>query len=87
MLKKRIGLIGGLAGLAVSLLSALQMIDRVRLVDIVMLFAGGMSAGVGLVKAVIDHRKAGERPLSPPVAPPVRKQGQAGPTREDRTRV
>jgi len=42
------------------------MIDHVRLVEIVTLFAGGMGAGVGLVKAVIDHRKARERTLPPP---------------------
>jgi len=67
MLKKKIGLIGAAAGLAVSLLSALQMIDHVRLVEIVTLFAGGMGAGVGLVKAVIDHRKERDRRLpSPP---------------------
>jgi len=76
MLKKRIGLIGAVAGLAVSLLSALQMIDHVRLVDIVTLFAGGMGAGVGLVKAVTDYRKTREKPLSPPAAPHVRKQSQ-----------
>jgi hypothetical protein len=58
MLKKRIGVIGAAAGLAVSLLSAMQMIDHVRLVEIVTLFAGGMGAGVGLVKALIDHRQA-----------------------------
>jgi len=61
---KKIGLIGAAAGLAVSLLSALQMIDHVRLVEIVTLFAGGMGAGVGLVKAVIDHRHA--RDQKPP---------------------
>ena len=73
MIKKRIGLIGAAAGLAVGLLSALQMVDRVRLVDIVTLFAGGMGAGVGLVKAVTDYRKTREDALSPPPAPPVRK--------------
>jgi len=66
MLKKKIGLIGAAAGLAVSLLSALQMIDHVRLVEIVTLFAGGMGAGVGLVKAVIDHRKARAQAQPPP---------------------
>jgi hypothetical protein len=66
MLKKKIGLIGAAAGLAVSLLSALQMIDHVRLVEIVTLFAGGMGAGVGLVKAVIDHRKAPAQVPPPP---------------------
>jgi hypothetical protein len=77
MLKKRMGLIGAAAGLAAGLLSALQMIDRVRLVDIVTLFAGGMGAGAGLVKAVIDYRKAQDRKLpSPPTAPQVRKQSQ-----------
>jgi len=68
MLKKRIGVIGAAAGLAVSLLSALQMIDHVRLVEIVTLFAGGMGAGVGLVKAVIDHRQARDQKLPPPSA-------------------
>jgi hypothetical protein len=48
------------------LLSALQMIDHVRLVEIVTLFAGGMGAGVGLVKAVIDHRKARDQKLPSP---------------------
>ena len=66
MLKKKIGLIGAAAGLAVSLLSALQMIDHVRLVEIVTLFAGGMGAGVGLVKAVIDHRKERDQKLPSP---------------------
>jgi len=68
MLKKKIGLIGAAAGLAVSLLSALQMIDHVRLVEIVTLFAGGMGAGVGLVKAVIDHRQARDQKLPSPSA-------------------
>ncbi len=67
MQKKTIGIMVAAAGLAVSLLSALQMVPHVRLVEIVTLFAGGMGAGVGLVKAVIDHRKArDEKPPSPP---------------------
>jgi hypothetical protein len=61
LLKRKIGVMVAAAGLAASLLSAMQMIDHVRLVEIVTLFAGGMGAGVGLVKAVIDHRQAREK--------------------------
>jgi hypothetical protein len=55
MFKKRIGLISTILGLAVAVLGAVEMIDRLRLVDILTLFFGGFGAGAGMVKAVIDH--------------------------------
>ncbi len=56
MFKKRIGLISAIACLAVAALGAAQMLDRIRLVDILTLFVGGFGAGAGMVKAIIDFR-------------------------------
>jgi hypothetical protein len=40
----------------IGLLGALQMRDRVRLVDILSLFFGGAGAGAGVVAAVVQWR-------------------------------
>jgi hypothetical protein len=42
----------------VGFLNAMQLSDRIRLVDIVSLYAAGMAAGAGLVKALVDFRRA-----------------------------
>ncbi|MEO8195334.1 MAG: hypothetical protein ABI689_01295 [Thermoanaerobaculia bacterium] len=50
-------IIAGLLALGIALLAALGMRDRVRLVDILALFAGGMGAGVTLVQVVRTVRE------------------------------
>lgn len=47
----RLQLVGALLSLVVAFTAALGMRDRVRLVDILALFAGGMGAGVGVATA------------------------------------
>lgn len=51
-------LIVALVGLAVALMSAWGMVDRVRLVDILTLFFGGLAAGVALGSAIAKVRAA-----------------------------
>lgn len=53
----RLQLIGALLSVVVALSAALGMRDRVRLVDIVALFAGGMGAGVTLAMAAREARE------------------------------
>ena len=43
--------------LFVAFLVVPQMMNRVRLVDILTLFFGGFGVGVGMVKTIIDLRK------------------------------
>ena len=49
-------LIIAILGLGLAAFSAWSMKDRVRLVDIVTLFAGGVAAGVSLGTAIAKHR-------------------------------
>jgi hypothetical protein len=57
-LRVRLSLIGALAAAVAALMSALQMQGRVRTVDILTLFAGGFAAGVCVVGAVVEMRRA-----------------------------
>lgn len=52
----RLQLIGAVLSVIVALAAALSMRDRVRLVDIVALFAGGMGAGVTVAMAAREVR-------------------------------
>jgi hypothetical protein len=52
----RLQLIGAVLSVVVALAAALGMRDRVRLVDIVALFAGGMGAGVAIATAAREAR-------------------------------
>lgn len=54
-------LVIAIAGLAVAMLSAWGMHDRVRLVDLLTLFFGGLAAGVALGSAIAKVRAARER--------------------------
>lgn len=53
---KRLSLIAAVIGLLAALLGVIQMIDRIRVVDILLLFFGGFGAGAGLIKAIMDYR-------------------------------
>ena len=57
MLKKYLGIITAMLSLFVALLVIPQMMNRVRLVDILTLFFGGLGVGVGMVTTIIDLRK------------------------------
>jgi hypothetical protein len=61
MRRPGLGVVAAVLGLAVGFLNAMQLSDRIRLVDIVGLYAAGMAAGAGLVKAMIDLRSARRR--------------------------
>lgn len=52
----RLQLIGALLSVVVAATSALAMRDRVRLVDILALFAGGMGAGVTVAQIAASIR-------------------------------
>ena len=58
MRRAGLGVVAAVLGLAVGFLNAMQLSDRIRLVDIVSLYAAGMAAGAGLVKALVDLRRA-----------------------------
>jgi len=58
LLRARLSLAGAVLGALAAVMSALQMQDRVRNVDILTLFAGGFGAGAGLVGAVVGMRRA-----------------------------
>lgn len=58
MKRAGLGVVAAILGLAVGFLNAMQLSDRIRLVDIVSLYAAGMAAGAGLVKAMVDYRRA-----------------------------
>jgi len=57
MLRKYLGFITAVLSLFVAFLVVPQMMNRVRLVDILTLFFGGVGVGVGMVKTIIDLRK------------------------------
>ncbi len=58
----RLRVVGALLSLVVALTAALGMRDRVRLVDILALFAGGMGAGVGVATVAREARDRAPRP-------------------------
>jgi hypothetical protein len=66
MRKARFGLFVAVTGFVAALLSAWQMTDHVRMVDIVALFASGAAAGCGLTSAVVQHRQVMKAPLPGP---------------------
>ncbi|HVX88788.1 MAG TPA: DUF2759 family protein [Gemmatimonadales bacterium] len=51
-------LLVAVVGLVVALMSAWGMVDRVRLVDVLTLFFGGLAAGVALGSAIAKVRAA-----------------------------
>ena len=53
----RLTALATLASTAVALLGALAMSDRVRLVDIILLFFGGFGAGAGLASLLVQRRR------------------------------
>ena len=53
---KRLSLIAAVIGILAALLGVIQMIDRIRVVDILLLFFGGFGAGAGLIKAIMEYR-------------------------------
>jgi hypothetical protein len=55
--KRTLNLVGAAASLLVAANTALGLSDRVRKVDILLLFATGMSAGVTLAGAVRQFRE------------------------------
>ncbi|MGD1044228.1 MAG: hypothetical protein ABR936_02745 [Bacteroidota bacterium] len=61
MIRKRLGFIGAILGIVVAFIGAYQMIDKIRIVDIITLFFGGFGAGAGLIKVIMDHRKEKNR--------------------------
>lgn len=55
---RRLAQLGTVLGFAVALWSAALLVDRVRAVDIVALFAGGFGAGAGLTALLVERRDA-----------------------------
>jgi hypothetical protein len=60
-LRFRLQLMGSLLSVVVAAAAALGMRDRVRLVDILALFAGGLGAGVAIVQMAQAVRAARAR--------------------------
>ena len=56
-IRKRLDIIGTMLGIFVAVIGAYQMIGKIRVVDIITLFFGGIGAGVGFVKTILDYRK------------------------------
>lgn len=61
-LRFRMQLIGSLLSVVVAAAAALGMGDRVRMVDILALFAGGLGAGVAIAQMAQAAREARNRP-------------------------
>src|SRR5690242_9450396 len=61
-LRFRLQLIGSLLSIVVAAAAALGMRDRVRMVDILALFAGGVGAGVALAQMAQAVRERRNRP-------------------------
>ena len=57
-MKKYSPLIFSFIMILAGFLNVLTLIDRIRLVDILLLFFSGFGAGAGLVKTIIDVRLA-----------------------------
>jgi hypothetical protein len=75
MRKARLGIAVAVIGFVTALLSAWQMADHVRMVDMLALFASGAAAGCGLTSGIVQFRQAMKVPLpAPPTSetrPPV----------------
>jgi hypothetical protein len=63
MNRERLELAGAVILLAVAMLSAYDMVGRIRLVDIITLFFSGFGGGVGLTHALVSWRS--KRPKTP----------------------
>jgi len=46
-----------IAGILATVMGAVQLIGQVRLVDILLLYFGGIGSGAGLVKLILDLKK------------------------------
>jgi hypothetical protein len=57
LIGKRLSLIAAVIGVLAVFFAVIQMIDRIRVVDILLLFFGGFGAGAGFVKAILDYQK------------------------------
>jgi hypothetical protein len=57
MKKKQLGIVVTVLWIVATGIGMLQMTGRVRLVDILALFFGGLGCGAGLVKTIVDLRK------------------------------
>ena len=53
-----------LASAALALLGALAMSDRVRIVDIISLFFGGVGAGAGMAALFVQRRRRSQEPAA-----------------------
>ncbi len=53
-----LALVAALLGIATSLFTALALVPRVRLVDVLTVFASGVGGGAGLTWAAMEFRKA-----------------------------
>ena len=75
MRKARFGISIAAIGFVTALLSAWQMADHVRMVDILALFASGAAAGCGLTSAIVQYRQVMKATLRGPstggTRPPV----------------
>lgn len=65
MNKKFSPLIFSILMIIVGFSNALTLIDRVRLVDILLIFFTGFGAGAGLVKTVLDFRAGRKTRIQP----------------------
>ena len=48
----------------IAIISALQMRDHVRLVEIIGLFASGVGTGAGIAAAIASRKRRSERPAA-----------------------
>jgi len=55
--KKWLGAMATIAGILATVMGAVQLIGQVRLVDILLLYFGGIGSGAGLVKLILDLKK------------------------------
>lgn len=55
--KKWLGIFATLLGILATVLGAIQMVGRIRLVDILLLFFGGFGAGAGMVRLILNLKK------------------------------